>query len=311
MKSDPWMILAAQPDDSSSYVAFLPLGIKVIKKYGLNLSRNIYMGGNYYADHTGFICQQEYEFKAIQAFSTYIQHYLKWDKFHLEDVLDARLDLFLKYFEQKQFNIQRNTGTGCPYIPLPNNWETYLQDYLGQWLRRDIRRGFKKVESREQFHVTYLGIDNLEEQIEALLVLNQLQWGAISEETQKIFRSIFHHCFKNNLLWSCVLWDEKAPVAALIAFVEHQKKIFMAYLIGHDSKYEKLKPGKIVYGYSIKYAIENGFSVYDLGRGDYEYKYQFGGKKCFNINVLIARKNPKFKFLSLAKYLKSIVAGKT
>jgi CelD/BcsL family acetyltransferase involved in cellulose biosynthesis len=293
LQSNSWIVLAVQSNDEKTYVAFLPLVTKIINTFNINLYYKLCMGGHGDADHTGFICLPQYEEQAIEAFAIYIQQHLQWDEFYMNDVLDKRLDLFLKYFDLQKLSVQKSTGVGCPYIPLPDNWETYLQDYAGKWLRRDLRRALRKLESNENLQIRYLNADNLDEQIETLLFLNQSRWGVMPEKNKSFFSSLFQHCYRSNILWSCVLLHENVPIAALIGFVEYSKKNFMAYMIGHDDKYEKLKPGKILYGYSIKYAIENGFNVYDLGRGNYDYKYEFGAKECFNTNVWIRQRNIK------------------
>lgn len=71
-----------------------------------------------------------------------------------------------------------------------------------------------------------------------------------------------------------------------------KKKIFTPNIIAVivDDKFTKLSPGAVMFGYSIRYAIENGFKIYDFGPGDEKYKFSFGTKERFDKNIIIQRK---------------------
>jgi CelD/BcsL family acetyltransferase involved in cellulose biosynthesis len=304
VKPDFWLVLGIKPENSDRYVAFFPLGVRNTEKFGFPVFGDLYMAGNYWADYTGLLCLPEYEEQAIATFASYIQNHLSWDRFRMYDVQDPRLEKFLDCFGAKKYQVEKNAGKASPYIELPSDWDCYLEKHLGKWLRRDLRRSFREIESSDQLHLTYLESDNLDSQIEAILILNQLRWGQRDERDLDRYRYLFRSCFTSNYLWSSILWDKDRPIAGLIGFIDRQKKAFFAYLIGHDKAYEKLKPGKTIYGYSIKYAIENGLTIYDLGRGDYDYKYAFGASKRFNTNALVWRKNLRTKLFHYFQQIK-------
>lgn len=299
---NPWFVLAVRLDNTSPYVGFFPLSIRLTKKYGLNLFRELRMGGDSSADYTGFICLPEYEEKAILAFAVYVQQQLEWDIFLMKNVLDPRLDIFLNCFSQKNFKVQEVNSSCCPYIPLPNTWEQYLGDFLSSKERINLRRRLKKVESCNEFHFIPTAVDNLERQIEALLTLWQLRWGQKTERILNIYRSIFRRCFENNCLWLNVLWKETTPIAGIAIFVEQQKKILYFYTTGYDAEFSNLAPGRVIIAHSIRYAIENGFQIYDFLRGDEDYKFsRFGAKKRFNTSVMIARTSLRGTLINLIK----------
>jgi len=50
---------------------------------------------------------------------------------------------------------------------------------------------------------------------------------------------------------------------------------YITKFTGFDDKFAKLSPGKVMVGYSIRYAIENGFQVYDFLRESERYKSSF------------------------------------
>ena len=89
-----------------------------------------------------------------------------------------------------------------------------------------------------------------------------------------------------------IIWSGAEPVSASVAFVDHQKKRLYDYIGGWDEEFAKLSPGATINALGIKYAVENGFEIYDFLRGSEEYKYSsFGAVDRFNRNVVIERKS--------------------
>ena len=280
---DRWLVLAARPENTSAYVAFLPLRINAGQ-------RRLQMGGNHLADHTGFVCLPEHKEATIPVFVHYIQQYLKWDQFQMRDVLDDRLNVFLNDFPSQQFILRQTDSTSCPYLPLPESWEEYLEG-LSSTTRRNIRYYTRQVERLHEFRVTNVREDNFDRQIETSLMLWRLRWGVKPEHFLDSYRTVLRHCFENDHLWVTILWDGVVPVAGMAAFIDKQNKSFSPYISGYDDRYAKLSPGTVMMGYGIRYAIENGFETCDFLRGDEAYKFTIGGVERFNTNVIITRKS--------------------
>jgi CelD/BcsL family acetyltransferase involved in cellulose biosynthesis len=293
-----WFVLAARPDSTSPYVAFLALTIDGGR-------RRLQMAGSPLADHTGFVCLPDYEEGAIEAFADFMQQRLEWDRFRMRDVLDPRLELFLKCFSRRSFNVQKRDGVCCPYIRLPDTWEQYLQDFLSSKTRRNLRRYMKKVEGLDEFRVTRVQAGNLERQIETLLTLWQSRWGPEPEHSLNRFRAIMHRCFKDNCLWLTTLWEGTMPIAAAAVFADRQKSTLSGFLSGWNDEFATLSPGRVIVGYSIRYAIENRFQVYDLLRGAERYKFSFGAIERFNTDVTITRKSLRSTMKKLIRRLRS------
>jgi CelD/BcsL family acetyltransferase involved in cellulose biosynthesis len=300
---DEWLVLAARSDSGSSYVAFLTLAVDATR-------RRLYMGGYPLADHTGFVCLPEYEGEAIAALAAFVQQQLEWDEFDMRDVCDPRLDRFLGHLSQTRFDIRKTDGACCPYILLPESWEQYLQDSLGRKARKNLRRSTRKVESLSGFRMTQAQADNIEHQIDVFLMLYQMRWGAKAGYFLDRFRAIFRRCFESDCLWLVVLWDGATPIATDAAFVDRQKKVFSVYVGGWDERFARLSPGDVLTGYSIRYAIENGFQVVDLLRGAESYKISFGAEEHFNTDVTVARKSLRVTARKLARRLRRSLSPK-
>ena len=279
-----WLVLAVRPDNASPYVAFLALSHSPA-------ARRLQMAGEPWADYTGFVCLPECAQGALASYARFIQQGLKWSTFRMRDVSDPRLDLFLENFAPEKFDVQSDKGIACPSLTLPDTWEQYLQDSLSSSTRQSLRRKIRRIERHNGFHETQVHTNNLDHQIETFLTLFQLRWGAKPEHILDRYRTIFRRCFESDNLWLTILWDETVPIAGMAAFVDQQRRTFNYYISGWSDEFSKLSPGQAMVAYSLRYAIENGFQVYDFLRGDEPYKYSFGATERFNTDVLITRKS--------------------
>jgi tetratricopeptide (TPR) repeat protein len=70
-------------------------------------------------------------------------------------------------------------------------------------------------------------------------------------------------------------WHGERPVAALATLIDTRKRAFSFYMAGRDETFDGPPPGVILHAFSIRHAIENGFSEYDFLRGNEPYKYSY------------------------------------
>ncbi len=307
MGKEPWFILAAKPSPhASSYVAFFPLKITVDQQDGGDLYNQLCMAGNSIADYTGLICLPEYEQEAIPAFAAYLKQQLTWSIFHLQDFLetDTRMCLFSRSFSGDSFEFEQshfaNNQDGidnytCPYVPLAEDWDQYLQTALGSNTRQKIKRFLRKIEGSNQFHITHVDADNLERHIDILLGFWQSRWGSKKGSQCGIIlacvRAILRHCFENKCLYFPVLWKGDTPIGAIANFIDLSQKSILFYIAGRDDTVKNPPPGLVLHAYAIRYAIQNGFKVYDFLRGNEAYKFSFGAKERQIKHVVVKRKN--------------------
>ena len=287
-----WSVLAIQSDFKSPYIAFMPLGMEYIRKGNNNSFQRLILGGTGHpgSDNTGFVCLPEYAEKVIPAFARFIQKHIKWDIFDLRSVFDPRLDLFLKCFSRRSFYVQKDESNSCPHIILPDNWDEYLRKFLSKSTRENLKYYTRKIEKLKEFRITQIQEDNLETHIETLLTLLQTRFGEMSEDILNRYRAIFRRCFENNCLFLTISWDGRIPIAGEAAFLDQKKKIITSYKKAFNDKYASFRPGNVMTGYVIRYAIENGFQIYDFGEGAENYKFIFGTIERFNRNVSISPK---------------------
>lgn len=284
-----WLVLVVHPQESLAPVAFLPLSLHTVKRFKISLLQELHMGGNPLADYTGFLCLPEYETTAVIALADFLQRQFKWDIFQIKDVLDPRLESFLKCFPLKKFRLADPEKISCPYIQLPANWDQYLREFLGPATRKDLKKIMRRIEASSEFRLESAEAQTLETQIETFLGLYQSRWGTKSERRLHQLRQIFRYCFTNNCLWLALLWHQATPVAGMVAFLDRQQGSFSVYVTGYDRSFAKFSPGKFMLGYSIRDAIDQGFQVYDLLRGDEAYKFSLGTSERFNTSTVLVQ----------------------
>jgi CelD/BcsL family acetyltransferase involved in cellulose biosynthesis len=295
-KSCDWSVLAARPDDTSPFVAFMPLGMRVNKE---GTFQKLFLGGSGHpgSDNTGFVCLPEYAEEAIPAFASFIQGNIKWDRLELRSVFDPRLDVFLKSFSQRSFYVEEEASNSCPHIMLPKSWDEYLKNFLSRNARKNLQSYTRKLEGLRDFHVTHARRDTLETHVEALLSLWQDRFGQKPAVVLDRYRAIYRRCFESDCLLLTMLWDGKVPVAGKAAFIGRKRKAITAFTTGFNENYAAYRPGNVLTGYVIRYAIENGFRIYDFGEGAENHKFGFGATERFNRNVNITPNG----FLSILK----------
>ena len=288
-----WFVLAARADSDGGYAAFLPLGRRALRKRRCRTEWELYMAGSPLADYTGFLCLPGCEQEAIPALADHVEKQLEWDRLDLKDVLDPRLDLFLRHISPEKCAVEQVGSTVCPYVELPGTWEQYLQTLVGPKSRREFRRCLGRIERGEPLRLTHLTGASGDLHIEVLLRLWQLRWSARPAEMLEMLRRVLRSCAGRNCLWLPVLWHAETPIAAAAVLIDHQKKVFNGYIMAFDATYAKLSPGTTLIAYTLRHAIEHGFKTFDFLRGGEDYKDRFGTQERRVTHTTITRMKPQ------------------
>ncbi len=286
----PSLVLAVKPDgDSTDYVAFLPIWIKTKERKNGEMYNVVHMGGNHFADYTGFICRPEWAEQALPALGEKMRQ-MNWAQLHLQDLRasEHRTALFMKGFRKKDFQIeeyqreiQDNIDLGvCPYVRLPGDWDAYLDGKLSANTRQKLRRLLRQLETSTDLRITQPTPETIDRDIDILMGFWAKRWGdkkgvrlaGIIENNRKMLR----HCFEAGALFLPILWRGDKPGGALAIYIDHKKKTFLFFITGRDASFNNPQPGLVLHAHSIRYAIQNGFAEYDFLRGNEDYKYSFG-----------------------------------
>jgi len=318
-------VLAARPDESSDYVAFLPLWIKTKerKKNG-DLYHVIHMGGNHFADYNGLLCRPGFEEPALTAIAERLKQ-MNWAQLQLQDIRmsDSRLALFMKAFRRKDFEVEEKTSDVqegidlniCPSAQLPGDWDAYLDTKLSANTRQKLRRLLRQLESAKDLRITHADAKTIDTDIDILLRFWTNRWGnqkgdrlaSILENNRKMLR----HAFDNDALFLPVLWQGDTPGGALGIYLDKSKKSFLSMLGGRDPAFKGPSPGLVLHAYAIRHAIQSGFTLYDFMRGNETYKYSFGVDDHRVKTVILSTKNKKNLGDRLDKRCLSVVTWRT
>lgn len=305
MLTGSWFILTAKPRGAEHPVAFLPLRVRVRERKQGGFYNEIYMAGNYQADYTGFICMPEFDKLAIPALAKYVSK-SPWARVNLDNIrtTDERLRLFLDYFPNTKFVIKTEERINkrdninnciCPFAPLPDDWDSYLNNSLSSNTRQKIRRFLRQVEGSDEFRITHATPDTVERDLNILLQFWKIKWAPRKgNRTTTIMQSNYEMLKRNSdvgALFLPVLWKGATPLGALASLVDRQKKAFLFYIAGRDESFNTPPPGLVLHAHSIRHAIQNGFRTYDFLRGNEPYKYSFGTQERRIVCTIVTTKN--------------------
>ena len=285
----PWFILAAKATDSGDapYVAFFPLRLQTTVEKS-DVLNEVKMAGNFSADYTGIVCAPDAESKVIPAFARYIKQ-MHWARLNLENVRisERRFRSLLAYFPKANFQVAEVNRVGkvdgidnsvCPYAALPNDWNCYLQS-LSTNTRQKIRRLLKLVDAEGEYRITVSTSETFARDLKTLLQFWETKWrprkGDTTDGLVRANGIMLTRSFKAGLVFLPTFWQGDRPVAALATLVDSRKRTFSFYITGRDETFDGPPPGLILHAFSIRHAIENGFSEYDFLRGNEPYKYSY------------------------------------
>ncbi|ACM26206.1 GNAT family N-acetyltransferase [Agrobacterium rhizogenes] len=290
----PWFVLAAREEADGAYVAFLPIQIGTGLDRGKGFYNIVVMGGSYFAPYTGILSDPAYADASALAFAEHIRSF-HWRSLHLDgiDRSSVRIGLFLDHFPPKDFTgdrvrhparIQNATDRVDPeihlHVTLPADFESFLSEKLRPRVRRNVRLGLRKLDGSTTLRVTHGDSGAGEKDLATLLGLWEKQWGQRDPGHASYIldnaRSVLPDCIRDGDLFLPILWQDETPIAAAAILLDRPRKSLICFLSARDAAIRDMSPGLMLHAYTIRWAIENGFRIYDLGAGNYAHKYIFG-----------------------------------
>jgi tetratricopeptide (TPR) repeat protein len=285
----PWFILAAKASDSAEapYVAFFPLRLQTTIEKD-DVLNEVKMAGDSFAGYTGIVCAPAAERRVIPAFARHIKQ-MHWAHLSLENVRmsERRFRLLLAYFPNANFQLTELNRVGtldgidntiCPYAVLPKDWDGYLLS-LSTDMRQNIRHLLKLVDAEVEYRITISTAETFAQDLKTLLGFWEAKWRHLKGDlTDGLVRSnsiMLTRSFESGLVFLPTFWHGDRPVAALATLMDPRKRAFSFYMAGCDETFEGPPPGMILHAFSIRRAIENGFSEYDFLRGNEAHKYSY------------------------------------
>jgi len=271
------------------------------------LQSEIEAGGRLlWSEYTGFLCDPFYQEPALAALAGHLAT-LPWSQISIRyEPSQERARLFTSAFPDSDFQVKfkdyrinkgETDNLVSPQIQLPRSFEAYLQASLSKSMREKIRRAFRRHLDTDELRITEATSETFERNVERLLEFWTEKWvedkgSKAAEAVAGNYRTILRTALDMDLLFMPVLWKGDRPLAALGHIVDLEKRQVHFIVAGRDMSSEISSVGQILHAYSIRWAIDCGFAVYDFCHGNEPYKYSYGAQDK-PLNYFTVRKDPK------------------
>ncbi|SCC91316.1 Putative Acyl-CoA N-acyltransferase (fragment) [Thiomonas sp. X19] len=163
---------------------------------------------------------------------------------------------------------------------LPDSWESYRRS-LSRNRRETMGRKRRKFESQPDAQViTVNTMDELDGAFDRLAELHRLRWtgrteqpGFSSPEYRGFHRDVMHALLPQGRLRLMKLNMGGCTIAML--YCMRYRDTFCFFQSGFDPAYAEYSPGDVLLGYAVEHAIAEGCHVFDMLKGEHDYKRHF------------------------------------
>jgi len=165
-----------------------------------------------------------------------------------------------------------------PYIPLPGDFEAYLNS-LDKKQRHEVRRKMRRAEESVRGVRWYIVEDEsrLDAEMEAFMVLmahDPEKDAFLTRAMRAQMKACAHAAFRGAYLQLAFLEVDGEKACVYLNF-DYANRIWV-YNSGLDPKFMDISPGWVLLGYLLKWANDHKRAEFDFMRGNEQYKYRFG-----------------------------------
>ena len=274
-------ILTAR-DQNGALIGIAPLMHEVYQKGPIKLSTLAFIGtGHVCPTHLKILSNPENLERISHTFIRYLRERVApWDILRISSVVSNSPEKNMLVAMGGKTRI----GSQIPtlYIPLPNNWDGYLKT-IGRKFRRANINSRQKLENDYRGQVSISCItehDEVHHTFEKLeeLIKQRCHSKGIPTAWDETSFTQFHRSFASIALdrgWlRLYTLTVKDQMIAIIYNLNFNDCAF-GYNMGYDARWGHYNPGRILIAYSIESAIMESVKIFDMGRGDTEYKYSW------------------------------------
>jgi CelD/BcsL family acetyltransferase involved in cellulose biosynthesis len=181
---------------------------------------------------------------------------------------------------EKGWEHSESTYQPCPAIPLPGDFETYLNG-LDKKQRHEIRRKIRRAEESGRGVRWYIvqnagQVDSEMDHFMALMAHDPEKAAFLTPPMRLQMKKSAMAAFENGYLQLAFLEVDGEKACGYLNF-DYDNKIWV-YNSGLDRKFMDLSVGWVLLGYLLEWANQNKRSEFDFLRGDEDYKFKFGGR---------------------------------
>ena len=291
---ETWVVLGVRAEGRCSpYVCFLPLRVKErwSRSRGEHVTELEAAGRFLWGQYSGFVCDPAFEGSALPALARALQD-LPWTRLTLKHLSEParRTRLFVDGFDDRDYRVKvsssRIDGSGvdgliCPFVQLPDDFETYLRSSVSNNTRQKIRRFLHRIDASDELRVTIADQGTFGRDLDVLLELWRRRWaprrGAdTADAVTSKYREILTRSFALDAVLLSVLWCDRTPLGALASIIDRQGGTLHFIAGARDEEAAEPFIGIVLHAHDIRWAIENRLATYDFCHGNEAYKYSFG-----------------------------------
>jgi CelD/BcsL family acetyltransferase involved in cellulose biosynthesis len=217
----------------------------------------------------------------------------RWDVLNLTGLRDD--SAVPAYASELGVEVIRGAGEACPFILLPERWETYMRETLSQDHRKGIGRYGRRLEQELGGQALYHEVTSeaeLDRMLDTLIAfrrryarLNRLPDFFGPPEAVAFHKKLARQFFERG--WVHAYYLTIAGEIAAWVYDFKYKGTAYGYQTGYDPRWAYYSPGRLIIAHAIRTAIEQGLRKYDMLRGDEAYKKGWAKELRTDINLRV------------------------
>ena len=189
------------------------------------------------------------------------------------------LDAFGSVLTDAGYQVTRSRQTVSPMLALPDSYDDYVRS-LGKKERHELRRKVRRLEGAGTASFRFASDAERGAVLDRFFELHRLSRGEkadfMTPDVERFFRDIADALAPLGRLRLGVLSFDGMDAAVLYGF--SLGPVLALYNAAYDPGLASLSVGIVSHAWEIKQAIAQGYTTYDLLRGDEPYKYDLGAK---------------------------------
>jgi CelD/BcsL family acetyltransferase involved in cellulose biosynthesis len=271
------------------------------------------------SDYNNFIILRE-DAAVVNSIVDYLKNNVQgWDWIELKEIPASadKLNLMNMFSHDLSSNLtlKMNVCNSCPYLVLPVSINL-LMEKLSQKMRQNLMRRLREI--RKDYRVELKRYDEAGYSVNQAMTffarLNKARLSAqgmpgLLNEKYDHFRNfqddVAERFAEKGWLGLYFLMANDEPISAEYAF-EYSGKVY-AYLSGFDPSYSKYSVGNLIVMLLLERLIKDGFSEYDMLRGDEPYKFEWTNTYRQNFEIRLVQRTLLSKYYDLITSNKFIV----
>ena len=205
----------------------------------------------------------------------------KWKNITLHNVRDGATcrTILPELAAAEGFAFESRVYESCPYLKLPKSFDEFLAT-LDSHERKETRRKLNKVMTKGNGRLARCGPDAAEIAASLPVVLAMMEQapGEKGQAVKRFLRPLLEKAapalIAQGKMWLTTLYVNDEPAACTLQFPHPDGP--QLYNCGFDGAKKEWSSGVVLTAMIIQQAIESGAGVFDLLRGEENYKYKLG-----------------------------------